>query len=113
MSLQPYAAILFFSIRLNKKYIGQFTYRFGNPVRYPPFTARYFHIHALLDIHGDREDIKRRDFNSVQNKIKIRLKRIKLCVLPVCQLLTQLSPLIKKKRFEEFAGLQTILTTAI
>jgi hypothetical protein len=33
--------LLIFLVWLNKKYIGQFTYRFGNPVRYPPFIAQF------------------------------------------------------------------------
>jgi hypothetical protein len=41
MSSQPYAAIDFFSVRLNKKDIGQFSYRAGNPARYPPFIAQF------------------------------------------------------------------------
>jgi hypothetical protein len=39
MSLQPYAAIHFFTVQLNKKYIGQFTYYVGNPVRCPLFIV--------------------------------------------------------------------------
>jgi hypothetical protein len=39
MSSQPYATYSFFSVRLNKKYFGQFTYR--NPVRYPLFIAQF------------------------------------------------------------------------
>jgi hypothetical protein len=79
MSSQPYAAIDIFSDRLNKKYIGQFSYRVGNPVRYPPFIAqfvlliarivRYFHIPALLDIHGEIHSF---DINSTREKHHIR-----------------------------------------
>jgi hypothetical protein len=33
--------LIFFSVRLNKKYIGQFSYRVGYPVRCPPFIAQF------------------------------------------------------------------------
>jgi hypothetical protein len=32
---------IFFSVRLSKKYIGQLTYRVGNPVSYQPFIAQF------------------------------------------------------------------------
>jgi hypothetical protein len=46
---------IFFS-SLNKKYIGQFTYRVGNPVRYPQFIAQlcvtYCTNRALFSHYG-------------------------------------------------------------
>jgi hypothetical protein len=34
--------LLIFSVRVNKKYIGLFSYRVGNPVKYPPFIAQFW-----------------------------------------------------------------------
>jgi hypothetical protein len=59
--VRTYTAIDFL-VRLNKKYIGQFSYRVGilsgirhllqNSALLIARIVRYFHIPALLDIHG-------------------------------------------------------------
>jgi hypothetical protein len=62
LPLQPHAAFDFISVRLNKKYIGQFTYRveilsgsrhlLHNSAFLITRIVRYFQFPALLDIHG-------------------------------------------------------------
>jgi hypothetical protein len=64
--------LIFFSVRLNKKYIGQFSnaLEFLSGIRHLLYNSAlliarivlYFHIPALLDIHGVFTNVKQKIF---------------------------------------------------